>query len=47
VACTLGGADLRTLYCLTFAGEMKDIGKGLRAARIETARVAVPGAGSP
>ena len=47
VACTLGGADLRTLYCLTFAGEMKDIGKGLRASRIETARVTVPGAGSP
>jgi sugar lactone lactonase YvrE len=47
VACTLGGADLRTLYGLTFAGEMKDIGKGLRASRIETARVAVPGAGSP
>ena len=47
VACALGGADLRTLYCLTFAGEMKDIGKGLRAARIETTRVAIPGAASP
>lgn len=47
VACTLGGADLKTLYCLTYAGEMKDIGKGMRAARIETVRVAVPGAGSP
>ena len=47
VACTLGGADLGTLYCLTFAGEMKDIGKGLRASRIETVRVPVPGAGSP
>ena len=47
VACTLGGADLKTLYCLTFAGEMKDIGKGLRASRIETTRVVVAGAGSP
>jgi len=26
---------------------MKDIGKGLRASRIETVRVSVPGAGSP
>ncbi|MFZ5653307.1 MAG: SMP-30/gluconolactonase/LRE family protein [Pseudomonadota bacterium] len=47
VACTLGGADLRTLYCITFAGTMGDIGKGLRASRIETLRVPVPGAGSP
>ncbi len=47
VACTLGGADMKTLYCLTFAGEMKDIGKGMRASRIETTRVVVAGAGSP
>ena len=47
VACTLGGADLKTLFCVTFAGEMKDIGKGMRASRIETTRVAVAGAGSP
>lgn len=47
VACTLGGEDMKTLYCLTFDGQMSDIGKGKRASRIETVRVDVAGCGSP
>lgn len=47
VACTLGGADMKTLYCLTFDGKMADIGKGKRASRVETLRVDVAGTGSP
>ncbi len=47
VACQIGGADNRTLYCLTFAGEMADLGSGKRLARIETVTVEIPGAGSP
>jgi sugar lactone lactonase YvrE len=47
VACQLGGDDGRTLFCLTFEGHMEDIAGRKRAGRIETARVAVPAAGSP
>ncbi len=38
VACQLGGTDGRTLYCLTAAGEVADIGKA-NLARIETLTV--------
>ncbi len=47
VACTLGGDDMKTLYCMTFDGKMSDIGKGKKASRVETIRVEIPGAGSP
>ncbi|RLA46592.1 MAG: gluconolactonase [Gammaproteobacteria bacterium] len=47
VACTLGGEDMKTLYCMTFDGKMEDIGKGKKASRVETIRVKVAGAGSP
>ena len=47
VACQIGGPDNRTLYCLTFEGEIADIAKLERRARIETVTVAIPGAGSP
>lgn len=47
VACQLGGADGRTLFCLTCAASWEDICDGQGRARVETARVAVPGAGSP
>ncbi|MBV1931233.1 MAG: SMP-30/gluconolactonase/LRE family protein, partial [Porticoccaceae bacterium] len=47
VACTLGGEDMKTLYCMTFDGKMSDIGKGKKASRVETIRVKVAGAGSP
>lgn len=47
VACTLGGEDMKTLYCLTFDGKMKDIGEGKKGSRIETIKVDIPGTGSP
>ncbi|MGR8919127.1 MAG: SMP-30/gluconolactonase/LRE family protein [Gammaproteobacteria bacterium] len=47
VACNLGGADGRTLFLLTFAGQMEEIGGGGRKAQIETCRVDVAAAGSP
>lgn len=47
VACQLGGAEMRSLYCLTFAGQLEDIASGARLARVETVTVDVPGAGSP
>ena len=46
-ACMLGDEDRRTLYVLTAAGAGAEDAKRLRGGRIETARVAVPGAGLP
>jgi sugar lactone lactonase YvrE len=47
VACQIGGADNRTLFCLTYGGQIEDLGSGARLARIETVTVKVPGASSP
>lgn len=47
VACNLGGADGRTLFALTFAGELADLGSGKQLARVEVCRVEVAAAGSP
>ena len=47
IACQLGGADGRTLFCLTYGGEMEDVFQGKPGARIDIARVEVAGAGSP
>jgi sugar lactone lactonase YvrE len=47
VACNLGGADGKTLFCLIYDGDLDDIPKGARNALIETAQVEVAGAGSP
>ena len=47
VACNLGGADRKTLFALTYQGEISDIASGARNARIEACTVEVPGAGSP
>ena len=46
VACQLGGADGRTLFCLTYRGALHDIGKAFDA-QVEIAGVDVAGAGSP
>ncbi|KAE8242936.1 hypothetical protein A4X03_0g7918 [Tilletia caries] len=43
VACQLGGADGRTLFCCTFAGEIDEIYNRKRAGAIEVVRVEVPG----
>ncbi|MGE3775251.1 MAG: SMP-30/gluconolactonase/LRE family protein [Gammaproteobacteria bacterium] len=47
MACTLGGADGRTLFCMTFEGTLEDIIAGRKQARVEVCRVEVPGSGSP
>ncbi len=47
VACQLGGADGRTLFCLTYDGHLEDLRNGKAAAAVETVHVNVPGAGSP
>ncbi len=47
IACTLGGADGRTFYGLTYEGAFKDISRGLPNSRIETVRVDVGASGSP
>ena len=47
VACNLGGKDGRTLFALTFEGEIEDIPKGAKNARIEVRNVDVPGVGNP
>ncbi|MGB1880751.1 MAG: SMP-30/gluconolactonase/LRE family protein [Gammaproteobacteria bacterium] len=47
VACNLGGAEGKTLFALTYEGELEDIQSGARNARIETCQVAVASAGSP
>jgi sugar lactone lactonase YvrE len=46
-ACMLGGADRRTLYAMTAPSSLPDIVSQSRQGRIETARVATPGAGIP
>ena len=47
VACQLGGADMRTLFCLTSDGTLRDVGKGGTRSQIETVAVESAGAGSP
>ncbi|MCK9993183.1 MAG: xylono-1,5-lactonase [Alphaproteobacteria bacterium] len=47
IACTLGGADGRTFYGLTYEGAFRDISKGGRNSRIETVRVDAGASGSP
>lgn len=47
VACNLGGADGKTLFCLIYDGDLDDIPKGARNAKIVAATVDVAGAGSP
>jgi sugar lactone lactonase YvrE len=47
VACQLGGADGRTLFCLTCESTWEEVFAGKGRARVEVARVGIPGAGSP
>jgi len=46
IACQLGGTDGRTLFCLTYAGALEDVGKALTA-QVEIVVVDAVGAGSP
>lgn len=47
VACQLGGADGRTLFCLTYDGQIEDLHHQKAAGAIETVQVAVGSGGSP
>ena len=47
VACQLGGPEGRDLFCLTCEGGWDEIRGGRGRARVELAKVEVPGAGSP
>jgi len=47
IACNLGGESGRTLFALTFEGEIEDVASSAGCARIEVCEVGVPGAGSP
>lgn len=47
VACQLGGQDGKTLFCLTYAGQIEDLHQQKAAGAIETVRVAVGSGGSP
>ncbi len=46
IACQLGGADGRTLFCLTYEGALEDMGKA-PSAQVEITTVDAPAAGSP
>ena len=46
VSCALGGEDLRTLFCSTFAGHLDDIVARKKVGAIETVRVTIPGRGT-
>ena len=46
IACQLGGADGRTLFCLTYQGALEDMGKA-PSAQVEVTTVEAPAAGSP
>ncbi len=47
VACQLGGADGKTLFCLTFSGTLEQIEPGNMFAAVETVKVDSAAAGSP
>lgn len=47
VACQLGGADGRTLFCLTYDGQIEDLHQQKAAGAIETVRVEIGSGGSP
>ena len=46
IACQLGGADGKTLFCLTYSGALEDMGKA-PTAQVEVTMVDAPAAGSP
>jgi len=47
VACCLGGAERRSLFCITAATTHEDLMQGRSTSRIEVLNVDVPGAGRP
>jgi sugar lactone lactonase YvrE len=47
LACTLGGADRKTLFCLSAATSYEELRQRKSSARIDVVDVQVPGAGYP
>jgi sugar lactone lactonase YvrE len=47
IACVLGGAERRTLFCLSAATSYEELRQRKSSARIDTVDVEIPGAGSP
>ena len=47
IACALGGADRKTLFCLSADTTHEELRKGKSSARIDVVEVDVPGAGYP
>jgi len=47
LACALGGAERRTLFCLSAATSYEDLRKGKSASRIDVVEVETPGDGYP
>lgn len=47
LACALGGADRRTLFCLSAETSYEELRKGQSASRIDVVEVATPGDGYP
>ncbi|MBR0872574.1 SMP-30/gluconolactonase/LRE family protein [Bradyrhizobium tropiciagri] len=47
LACALGGADRRTLFCLSAATSYEELRKGQSVSRIDLVEVQVPGDGIP
>jgi sugar lactone lactonase YvrE len=47
IACVLGGAERRTLFCISAATSKEELHKGISSARIDTTEVEVAGAGYP
>jgi sugar lactone lactonase YvrE len=47
LACTLGGPERRTLFCLSAATSYEELRQGKSSSRIDTVEVETPGAGYP
>ena len=47
IACALGGAERRTLFCLSAATSYEELRQGKSSARIDAVDVEIPGAGYP
>ena len=47
IACTLGGSDKRTLFCLSAATSPEELRQGRSSARIDTVDVEIAGSGYP
>jgi len=47
IACTLGGDDRRSLFCISAQTTHEDLVRGVSTSRVDMIRVSIPGAGHP